>query len=167
MIGLLHGVPIRSAPPAIRSRLAVSLSAQNWPDQVRAGLIGQPPSANTAVVGAYTIVQRPGVSGPNVIEITPRLEAVNYWLAGVPASVEIERFATGPAGMGLPPSSLLRTRGVAVRCSKARSGIWSVRWGRSPRRRLRSSGSPSIVDRICVGRKHPNGRYFIDVARPL
>jgi TIR domain len=104
LIGLLHGVRFEDIPPALRTRLCVSLASPNWKQQIKAGLEGQalqkasPPQTHYV----WQVHQPYSGSATSVaVEVRPRFGEVMYWRFAVPTSATVARWGYGPAGGGL------------------------------------------------------------------
>jgi hypothetical protein len=104
LIGLLHSVRPEELPDLLmplRVRLCISLSDPQWPQQVAAGLRGEPlghePRPQSAFVWA---VHRRPQEGPTAIavEVRPRFGEVLYWRFAVPIDSTIVSFGRGPVG---------------------------------------------------------------------
>lgn len=104
LIGLLHGgVRIEDVPPALRTRLCVSLASPNWKEEVRAALEGHAPNIQPKPQTRFvwTLHRRYG-GRPNAsaIEVRPRFGEVTYWRFLVPKTARILGWGWGPAGGG-------------------------------------------------------------------
>lgn len=108
LIGLLHQVSIRDVPLALRVRLCVNLANPDWIEEVRAGVLGQPPRRTTEQQSNLVIkVHRPYGNDANkvAVEIRPRFGELTYWRIAVPAAgPAIVAWGHGPAnGGGIAP----------------------------------------------------------------
>jgi hypothetical protein len=103
LIGLLHGVSAREAPPALYARLCVNLSDRNWPTQVRAGLEQRAPLETPRRQWPFTVHLHHPFQGNlefAAIEVSQRLESLYHWRLGVPVETEIVFYGDGPRGTG-------------------------------------------------------------------
>ena len=108
LIGLLHHVSIGDVPLALRVRLCVNLANPDWIEEVRAGVLGQPPRRTTEQQSNLVVkVHRPyGNDASKVaVEIRPRFGELTYWRIAVPADgPAVVALGHGPAnGGGLAP----------------------------------------------------------------
>jgi hypothetical protein len=103
LIALLHGVPVKELPPALRARLCVSLADPSWRDQVKAGLEGRPTSVAPNPQRRFIWrVYRDylGQAGQVAVEVRPRFGEVMFWRFAVPAEAKRSRWGFGQANGG-------------------------------------------------------------------
>lgn len=102
IIGLLHGVTIDQVPPALRTRLCISLADPTWVEQIKAGLLRKPTEASpTAPLSDYVFKTHPSIPDiPSIaaIEARPRFGEILHWRFAVPQSAKVKFWGTGAAG---------------------------------------------------------------------
>lgn len=127
LIGLLHGVPVREVPPALRIRWCVSLADPDWKDQVRAGLEGRPPELSIKPQTQYVWTVHEEYQGnPDLyaIEVRPRFGEVSNWRFVIPRGVSPLRWGHGPAGRG----AILQVQTQVVRDGKGKANGEEITW---------------------------------------
>lgn len=104
LIGLLHQVSMRDVPLALRVRLCVNLANPDWIEEIRAGVVGQPPRRTPEVQSPYVMkIHRNylGQSDVIAVEFRPRFGQVTYWRIAFPASgPRPVAWGAGPANGG-------------------------------------------------------------------
>jgi hypothetical protein len=89
LIGLLHRVSIRDVPLPLRIRLCVNLANPDWIEEIRAGVIGQPPQHVPEPQSSLIMkIHQPylGDLSNIAVEFRPRFGELNYWRIAYPSS---------------------------------------------------------------------------------
>jgi len=104
LIGLLHKVSIRDVPLALRVRLCVNLANPDWIEEIRAGVIGQPPQRVPQPQSPLVVkIHKPYLGEPSnvAVEFRPRFGELTYWRIGYPSnSTRPVKWGPGPANGG-------------------------------------------------------------------
>lgn len=89
LIGLLHEVSIKDVPSPLRVRLCVNLANPDWIEEIRAGIVGQPPRRTPQQLSPLIVkIHKPylGDSSKLAVEFRPRFGELNYWRIAYPSS---------------------------------------------------------------------------------
>ena len=107
-------------PRAIRTRLYVTLSDQNWAKRVASGVAGVPPGERQAPIEPYELTRHPIPNGV-IIELRPRAGTWYPCIAMVPISQQdlfLDAFVS-PSG-----SIPMVRKGVGVRSGRDKRGFF-------------------------------------------
>jgi len=89
LIGLLHRVSIKDVPLPLRVRLCVNLANPDWIEEIRAGVVGQPPQHVIKPQSPLIVkIHKPYLGDPSnvAVEFRPRFGELTYWRIGYPSN---------------------------------------------------------------------------------